>query len=170
MTSKPALPPKLLLEDFNGVFEEFFATVYSVFKRDFVDAKPFFRGKKLNLKKHPYIDGKEYTFYHLTHKGEIEDKRLPDLRRCERIGWAKPAIEQCDCWNLKVWQQKRTNKKRTADRICIWLELENDMDYIIILDIRENYVLPWTAFVLEYSHEKRKKQKEYEEYIKNKGR
>jgi len=168
--SELELPELLLLTDYKGVFEDYIEAVYSVFKADFIDAKPSFRGQKLKLKKHPYVDGKEYTFYHLTHKGKIEHKRLPDLRRCERIGWAKPTIEQCDSWNLKVWPQKRTNKKGPADRICIWLELEDDLDYVIILDVRENYILPWTAFVLEYNHEKRKKQKEYEEYIKNKGR
>ncbi len=45
------------------------------------------------MKKHPLVDGKEYTFYHITHKGNIENDRTPELRRCERIGWARPVIE-----------------------------------------------------------------------------
>ena len=98
----------------------------------------------------------------MTHKGEDEQNREPDLRRCERMPWAKPTIENCDLCNLKIWNQKRGN----ADRICIWLEVLDEPDYIIIIDVRANYKLLWTAFVIEYPHEKRKKQKEYEAWLK----
>jgi hypothetical protein len=98
----------------------------------------------------------------MTHTGEDEQNREPDLRRCERIPWAKPVIENCDKWNLKVWEQVR----KGANRICIWLEFEDEPDYIVILDVRENYILPWTAYTIEYGNQKRKKQKEYEEWLK----
>jgi hypothetical protein len=156
------LPALTLLRDYKGIFKDFFEAVYLIFVRDFVKSKPSYRGKVLRLKSHPFIDGKEYTFYHFTHSGDIEKERLPDLRRMERIAWAKPSIENCDKWNLKVWPQKRNGK----NRICIWLELSDQPDYIVILDVRKKYTLPWTAFVLEYEHEKRKKRKEYEEYLK----
>ena len=156
------LPPKILLEDFSGNFQRYFEKVYAVFKKDFVDSSPIYMGKRLRLKKHPLIDGKEYTFYHLTHSGKLESDRKPDLRRMERISWPRPVIENYKKWELKIWPQKRNGK----NRMCIWLQLEDEMDYIVILDIRENYNLIWTSFVLEYSHEKRKKQKEYEAYLK----
>lgn len=162
MSDKIDLPPKIFLTEFAGIFSDYFEAVYSIFKKDFVESKPIFEGKKLALKKNPLIDGKEYTFYHFTHSGNIENDRKPDLRRMERIRWAKPVIEKCHNFKLKVWPQKRKGK----DRICIWLQLENDFDYIVILDVRKNYILPWTAFVLEFEHEKRKKQKEYENYLK----
>ena len=98
----------------------------------------------------------------MTHKGEDESDREPDLRRCERIPWARPVIENCDKWKLKVWPQERGTK----NRICIWLERDADPDYFVILEVREKYILPWTAFVAEYPHQKKKKKKEYEEYIK----
>ncbi|MDP2302556.1 MAG: hypothetical protein Q8N03_09045 [Ignavibacteria bacterium] len=162
MGDKLKLPNLIILESFNGVFQAYFEAVYEIFKRDFVDSKPVFNKKQLRLKTHPLIDGKEYTFYHFTHSGDIENERLPDFRRMERIGWAKPVIEEYNNWGLKIWPQIRNGK----DRLCIWLEFENDLDYIVILDVRTNYILPWTAFVLEYEHEKRKKQKEYEAYLK----
>jgi len=156
------LPDLILLENFSGNYQFFIDAVYKVFETDFVKSKPFFRGIKLGLKKHPEYQERAYTFYHMTHKGEEEQNREPDLRRCERIPWAKPVIENCDKWNLKVWEQERKGEKR----ICIWLEFEDEPDYIIILNIRKDYILPWTAFVLEYGNQKRKKQKEYEEWLK----
>ena len=88
--------------------------------------------------------------------------RTPDIRRCERIRWAKPLIEQCDQWGLKVWEQIRKGETR----ICIWIEQTEEPDYIVILADRKTYVLLWTTFVLTREHEKKKKQSEYDAYIK----
>lgn len=160
------LPDLILLEDFGGDYTRYVDAVYSIFKKDFVNNKTKFRGEELRLKWHPVYQEKAYTFYHLTHEGEDEQNRTPDLRRCERMPWARPTIEKCDDWNLKIWTQIRQGKGGTKDRLCIWLELLDEPDYIIIIDVRENYRLLWTAFVLEYPHEKRKRQKEYENWLK----
>ena len=157
------LPALLVQSDFNS-WNEYFEIVYQAFSDDFIKSPAIFRGKKLGLKKYPLIDGKEYTYYHFTHEGEIEINRLPDMKRIERIKWPKPIITKCEIWGIKVWPQIRKGK----NRICIWLELIDEPDYIVILDVRKNYILPWTAFVLEYTHEKRKKQKEYDMYLKAK--
>ncbi len=156
------LPDVILLEDYGGKYERFIQAVYEVFHGDFINHKTKFRGEELRLKWHPIYQNKAYTFYHMTHKGDDEQNRKPDLRRCERIPWARPVIETCDAWNLKIWPQIR----KGSNRLCIWLELDEEPDYIIILDVRRDYKLLWTAFVLEYNHEKRKKQKEYEEWLK----
>lgn len=156
------LPELILLENYHGDYKSFIQAVYIAFQRDFVQHKTKFRGEELRLKWHPIYQDKAYTFYHMTHKGEDEQNREPDLRRCERLPWARPVIENCDKWNLKIWPQIR----KGANRLCIWLDLEDEPDYIIILDVRKDYKLLWTAFVLEYDHEKRKKQKEYEEWLK----
>lgn len=160
------LPALILLDDYSGDYYTYIEQVYSVFKQDFIERKTKFRGEELRLKRHPLYQEKAYTFYHITHKGKDEQNRLPDLRRSERIPWASPTIENCDHWSLKIWPQVRTGKGGTANRLCIWLERMNEPDYIIILDIRNSYKLLWTAFVPEYNHEKRKKQKEYETWLK----
>ncbi len=160
------LPDLLLLEDFGGDYGSYIAAVYEVFKRDFVLKKTEFRGEELRLKWHPMYQNKAYTFYHMTHEGEDEQNRLPDLRRCERMSWAKPTIENCDTWNLKIWPQVRTGKGGTRNRLCIWLELVDEPDYIVIIDVREGYKLLWTAFVPQYPNQKRKKQKEYKAWLK----
>lgn len=157
------LPPLLIQSEFAS-WSEYFDKVYETFVKDFVTSQPIFRGKKLRLKKHPYIDGKEYTFYHLINSGLKEDERLCDINRAERIRWPRPIIENCDSWSLKIWPQVRNGK----NRLCIWLQLTDEPDYVVILDVREDYMLPWTAFVLQYEHEKEKKQKEYDVYLKAK--
>ena len=156
------LPELILLENYGGDYKSFIQAVYMAFQRDFVQYKTKFRGEELRLKWHPIYQDKAYTFYHMTHKGDDEQNREPDLRRCERMPWARPVIENCDKWNLKIWPQIR----KGSNRLCIWLDLEDEPDYIIILDVRKDYKLLWTAFVVEYEHEKRKKQKEYEEWLK----
>jgi hypothetical protein len=160
------LPELLLLVDFGGDYPSYIEAVYKVFKRDFVSKKTKFRGEELRLKWHPIYQDKAYTFYHMTHEGEDEQNRLPDLRRCERMPWANPTIEKCDTWSLKIWPQVRTGKGGTRNRLCIWLELADEPDYMVILDVRDDYKLLWTAFVPQYPHEKRKKQKEYEAWLK----
>lgn len=161
MPEKLVLPSKILLEEFNGVFEDFFNAVYTVFKNDFVDSQPNFRGKRLGLKKHPYVDGKEYTFYHITHEGDIESERIPDLRRMERIPYPKPMIDNSDDSDLKVWENSRGNDRR----ILIFHEQES---YLVILADRGEYILPWTTYYIQYKNRKEKLLKEYEDYLKAK--
>lgn len=153
------LPEIITLEELGGNFSSFLEAVYHIFKRDFVDSKPIFRGVRLGLKKYPLIDGKEYTFYHFTHEGEIEIDRIPDLRRMERISWPKPLIVDSEHPYLKVWRNQRKGK----DRILIFHEDEN---YLVVLADRGEYILPWTTYVVENAHRKRNLLKEYESYIK----
>lgn len=155
------LPSLMCLEDHGGNWNQFINAIYETFRNDFVISKPVFRGKRLGLKRYPIFQDKEYTFYHMTHTGDVEHDRTPDLRRCERICWAKPVIEKGDKWSLKIWPQIRKGK----NRICIWIEFDEEPDYIVILDDRKDFILPWTAFTLNHSHEKRKKNKEYEAYL-----
>jgi len=95
-------------------------------------------------------------------EGKDEDERVPDFRRCERIGWPRPIIEHENEPTIKVWENERGGEKR----ICLWVESE---EYLIVPAQRKGYVLPWTAFLVARSHEKKKRQKEYEEYQKKLG-
>lgn len=155
------LPSKIYLEDYAGNYQLFMDAVFQVFKADFIKSRPTFGGYKLGLKYHPAFQDRPYTFYHMTHKGDVESERIPDLRRCECIPWARPTVEMTQEWSLKFWEQERNGKHR----ICIWLDVEDDVDYFFILDVRKTFVLPWTAFVAEYAHEVRKKEKEYARWL-----
>ena len=136
------LPQLIFLEDYKGNFSLFNEAVYAIFKNDFVKSRPVFQNKRLGLKAHPLIDGKEYTYYHFTHSGNIETERIPDLRRMERIGFPKPMIDFSDDTNLKVWR----NKRGTSERILILHEAER---YLVILEDRQKYILPWTAYLVD---------------------
>jgi len=153
------LPEIIELNDFGGNFHNYYEAVYEIFKNDFVNNKPVYRGKRLALKKHPYIDGKEYTFYHFTHDGKIETDRKPNMRRMERIGFPKPIIDNSTHSDLKVWRNKRKNK----ERILILHEQEK---YLVVLEDRKEYILPWTAYYIEYKNKIRRLLKEYEAYKK----
>ena len=157
------VPSLVLLEDSGGDWEAYLADLYRYFQRDFVRDKPVFNGTRLGLKKHPIIQNKEATFWHFISEGEVEDERLPNFRRCERIRWPRAIIDHAplsgESNGIKVWKSKRKNE----NRISIWFEAEN---YFVVLAERKGYLLPWTAYLIEYSNQKRKKQKEYDNYMK----
>lgn len=149
------LPEQIFMEKFGGSWHVFFEMVYAAFHRDFVATKPEFRGKRLGLKRHPEYDGKSATFWHMISEGSVEQERTPDIRRCERISWPKPVIENSTDPVLKVWAEP----KRKNQRIYIWLESEG---YLVVLDDRREYILPWTAFYVEREHQRRKYLKRWE--------
>jgi len=157
------LPELIELSDFGGDFHTYLEGVYEIFKEDFVTSKPTFKGKKLGLKKHPYVEDKEYTFYHMTHEGDIENDRTPDMRRMERIGWPRPMIDFSDDTELKVWRNIRRGRGGTKNRILILHEEER---YLVVLDDRGEYILPWTAYLIKGNKQMQKHIKEYEKYIK----
>lgn len=149
------LPPLVLFPDYEGNWERYLEAIYNYFKQDFIDNRPFFRGHRLGLKKHPLEEGKEATFWHFIQEGPNEDNRIPDIRRCERIRWPRPVIENEDKSVIKVWENKRKNEKR----ILLWLERQ---EYLVVLAERKGYLLPWTAYLVTEEHRKKKLQKEYE--------
>ena len=157
------LPDIVYLSEYGGNFAVYLEAVYELFKADFISSKPVFRGVRLGLKKHPMYEGKEATFWHMTSEGEDEDKRLPDLRRLERIKWPGFMINNSEHPYLKVWENQRGNKTN----ILIMHEEEN---YVVILRKGNGYLLPWTAYLIEYESRKRKFLKEYNEYLKSKER
>lgn len=162
MTNSPDwLPPLVLLSDHGGDWSTYLEVIYGWFKQDFIDSKPVFQGRRLGLKRYPLSQGKEATFWHMTSQGSTEEDRTPDFRRCERIRWPRPVIENSDNAGIKWW----VSVKKREDRIHIWLEAE---DYLVVLADRRGFLLPWTAFVVAREHTREKLRKEHERYWKNK--
>src|SRR4030067_2263921 len=87
------LPPLVLFEDYEGNWDRYLDALYDYFRKDFLESKPSYRGVQLALKRHPAIKGKQATFWHLISEGSNEANRIPDMRRCERIRWRRPIIE-----------------------------------------------------------------------------
>lgn len=103
----------------------------------------------------------------MTSEGNIEADRVPDFRRMERIRWPRPIIEHTEerenTVEVKVW---RNIRRKNDSRILLWVESEQ---YLVVLADRGNYILPWTAYQVNQSHQQRKLQKEYERYWKSKA-
>lgn len=148
------LPELVLLEDYGGNWEAYLNRIYQIFKNDFVDSKPIYPGKRMSLKRHPLTKGKEATFWHFIQAGPNEDDRIPDLRRCERIPWPRPIIEGFQSDKVCAWKTRRN----THRRIVIALK---DFSYVVVLEEREDYVLPWTAYYVEQRHRRAKLEKEF---------
>ena len=62
--------PLLVLFNDHGDWDAYLAAIYTWFKRDFVDSKPVFQGRRLGLKRHPLTNGKEATFWHMISEGQ----------------------------------------------------------------------------------------------------
>jgi len=59
--------------DYQGTIE----CAYRLFCRDFLSAaaRPRFRGKRMGLKRHPEVAGKNATFWHFVTKGDNQEPR-----------------------------------------------------------------------------------------------
>jgi len=155
-------PELVELNNFGGDFPSYLEYVYSLFAADFIHSKPKFMGRVVSAQKFPLVDGVLHrTFYHITHEGETEDERNPDIRRMERIRFPKFIIEKSPHEELMIW--KNTRKRDT--RVLIFNEAEQ---YLCVLTKRRDYYLFWTAYLVEQEHRKRKLRKEYEAYKKTK--
>lgn len=163
MTNNLVLPELIYLDDFGGDFNSFEKAVYSIFRRDFIQTKPSYSGQQVALKIYPVINGREGTYYHITHAGSDEQNREPDLRRMERIGYPRPIIDNSGNKDLKIWR----NKRRNRERILILHEIEK---YLVVLEDRGDFILFWTAYYIEYPNRIRRLVKEHDEWHKNKNR
>jgi hypothetical protein len=158
------LPKLITLEDSNGSWEEYLEAIYAVFRTDFVDSRPLFLGNSIGLRKYEnggttLPQGKEATFWHFISEGETEENRIPDFRRCERIGWVRAILDRLTTApkELMLWKQMRHGKTNYAIALP-------DFSYIIFLGERggaggKTYFLPLTAYPVE----KEWKRKRYEE-------
>jgi hypothetical protein len=154
-------PDLIYFEDFQGDFKNYFDRVYQIFSAHFLKYNPNFQGVKVTAPRYPEVDGLSRTFYHITHQGDDEQNREPDIRRMERIRFPKFMIEIHPHAELLVWEKEIGRDTR----IHILNVAES---YLLVLNKRKDYLLLWTAFYIEQSHTLRRKLKEFETYKKAK--
>ena len=153
-------PDLLYLEDYHGDFQKYFEAVYKVFESHFIHSKPLFLGNKVVAKKYPLEEGKYHrTFYHITHEGDDEHNRLPDLNRMKRIRFPKFVIESCPHPELLIWK----NTRGRDTRVLIFNAEEN---YLVVLTVRKGVHLLCTAYLVNRNHTRQKLMEEYEAYKK----
>jgi hypothetical protein len=147
-------PEILKMENFND-WNDFFSHVYRVFEKDFIETKPLFRGKNISFKRYPEYNEKSATFWHIISEGNEEAERIPCIKRCERINWARPMIENDQHNDLMIWIEKQKGE----DRLHLFFE---EGKYIVVLNKRRDSWLFWTAFYIKENHQLRKYNKRFE--------
>lgn len=157
------LPDLVLFEYCSCDWDVYVEVIYDIFRRDFIESYNYLNGERISIKREPFEKGKEATFWHLisedSEESGKEDERIPNFRRCERIGWPMPIIKNySDDPRIKYWK----NEKNGERNILFWF---ND-EYLVVLAERSTYLLFKTAYPIEYNNRKRRLQKEYESYWK----
>jgi hypothetical protein len=114
----------------------------------------------MGLKRHPELDGKSATFWHFVTEGSIEADRIPVRERLERIAWPKAILVEAgnDPSRVLVWANERC--RSTHVKSTRWIVALYDFSYVVVLDEREDYVLPWTAYPVAEDHRRRKLRRE----------
>ena len=149
----------ITLADCDGDSEKYIAKLFEIFKKDFMDSRPSFKGKPVLFDKK--LDGdKPNTFVHITtEKDPATKQRILSMRRCERIGWIKPIIEHANDPAILVWQKEQVTSERTATRVYLFLEKEDFL--VIIQEIKWGHFII-TAIYVDNPNQKRKHLKAYE--------
>lgn len=154
------LSPLIDLSSYGGDVTEYFNKLYSVFEADFISTKATLNGKPIIFDNRVGDQNRVECFWHITSTDDPANGRLPDMRRCERIGWVKLIINHDTDPAILKWENIRDG------RICTLLFLK-DGDFLVVLgNRRKNYFLN-TAIHIDYPNRKDRLIAEYEEYIKN---
>lgn len=153
------LPDLILLETFNGKWNDYIDALYHQFYNDFVKDRPLYDNLPVFVRNQPTHEKKGATFWHLISEGSEESERLPDIRRCERISWPRALIEGGDIKEIKIWESFRPWKGQKQRRVMFSLK---NFSYIVVLgETSKGYTLI-TAYPVEKSHQREKLKKEFE--------
>lgn len=107
-------PDLLFLNDYLD-FRLYFKAAYHIFENDFIKSQPKYNSLKVGVQKHPEVDGIHRTFYHITHEGEDEQNRQPDLRRMERIQFPRFYIDNAEHNKILIWENTRGKDTRVLN-------------------------------------------------------
>jgi hypothetical protein len=160
------LPPLLCCD---GDWREVEKQIYARFKADLIDHQTTFNGYAVRLR---YVEGdndKKIPFWHLisVSEGESEEDRIPDFRRCERVGWIRAILEHANDPSLMIWEQTRKGKINIAVAL-------QDFSYVVFLAPREpqsgsSYVMLLTAYFVEREKKRGQYRREHGDFQKTKG-
>lgn len=130
---------------------ETFDRLYAIFQRDFKESQPKYEGKAVWF--FPEMeDGKEVIFWHMTSRDDkATGERLPDLRRSERLPWARPMIDNSKQPEVLAWDYEEAD--RTV-KTYVWLK---NHDFLVLLkkykDGRRRLI---TSYYIDQPHYRRK--------------
>jgi hypothetical protein len=162
MVNKITLPELVTLNQHNGDWSIYVEVIYKYYLDEVADSKLTYQSLPIRCQFRPLYNNKGFGFWHCISEGNDEEKRIPDMRRCERIRWIAWVIRhaQSNSENkITYWE----NKRGSNTHLVIFLEEEN---YVVILAKRTAYYLFKTAYC---TAPQRKKQliRERDEYWKS---
>lgn len=131
--------------------------LYDVFHDFFIAGEVIFRGQSVGYDS-AIVDGRANGFWHITTRKDVKTgERLPDPRRCERLPWLKPMVENSDKVEVLAWEYDDGDG---VNKLYVWLK---DHDYVAIMKKNKKgklYLL--SAFWVEYPSAKRKLMQKYQ--------
>lgn len=154
MDNLPSWLPEML--KVNPWTDETFEMLYGIFEKDFKRGSLNYKGSSVWF--FPDMDdGREEIFWHLTHrKDKSTGTRFPDLRRSERLPWAKPMIENPDKVEVWAWDFKEHDGRIIT---YVWLK---DHDYLVLMKKFKNGTRRiMTSYFIDFPNKKRKLEKKY---------
>lgn len=135
---------------------DYINTLYLLFKRDFIDTRPIFNNQQVHHDKND-DNGKSAGFVHITNKEDSTvGGRVLDLRRCERIHWIKPIIENAASPDVLKWREEKGKQKR------VFLYLASERFLVILQEFKYGYLLV-TAYYVDH-------EKTHQRYLKKNRR
>lgn len=156
-----ALPALVPLSSCGGDWAAYVDLLYGHFRADFIDSEPRFPQRRWALKRHPEHDGKAATFWHIITEGTVEADRTPNLRRCERIRWPRPIIDAIGSGAIRAWYQNR-QRNGVERRLAL---ATPDFSYLVVLAVRRDYVMLWTAFCVQGQHRRNTLRNEHAAFV-----
>ena len=152
------LPPMALVNPWN---EQTFDALYRIFREDFIESRPIYEGHPVWI--FPDVeDGKEVIFWHLTHRlDRAAGERIPDLRRCERLPWVRPLIDNSIEPEVLAWDYEEGDG---SVKTYVWLE---NHDFLALMKKYANGTRRLlTSFFIDYPRYSDKLRKKYAKRIK----
>ncbi len=117
--------------------ERTYDLLYAIFCRDIRDHDLRYIGNKVWIFR-DMEDGREKIFWHLTTRSAkkvkiprrkkkfypsgqtyIEEDRYPDLRRCERLPWVRPMVENAEAPEVLAWDYEEGDSQV---KTYVWLK------------------------------------------------
>lgn len=130
--------------------------LYEIFHKDFIQNPTHYLGQRIGFEK-IIEEGKEKAFWHITTREDKESgERFTDLRRCERLPWLKPILENAGNPEILSWEYTEGDG---VIKVYVWLK---DYDYVAIMKkTRKGFLILLTAFWVEHEYMKRALMKKY---------
>lgn len=141
---------------FTGDWFDYIEQLWSKYLSDFIDTRRQWRGKPVWVDKEPLVDGRDWTFWHISSGLDLKTKELknPDLDRCARMCWVLPVL-QANPLDVRAWIQA----ERGPNAVAVALP---DFSYLVVLRELPNRVFLKSAYYVERESRRNQLPDEYD--------